>query len=57
MQSLAKDCFQPLVNRISTKTLEKLPECLPSCILTQGCQTGLFQAKFLKFGLVSSCLA
>jgi len=25
MGSLAKDCFQPLVNRISIKTLEKLP--------------------------------
>jgi len=57
MGSLAKDCFQTLVNRISIKTLETLPKCLPSCIFTQGCQTGLFQAKILKFGLVSSCLA
>jgi len=23
MESLAKDCFQPLVNRVSIKTLEK----------------------------------
>ena len=31
MGSFAKDCLQPLVNRISTKTLEKY---WPSCILS-----------------------
>jgi len=31
MGSFAKDCLQPLVNRISIKTLEKY---WPSCILS-----------------------
>jgi len=33
MKSSAKDCFQPLVNRISIKKRRSSPPYLPSCIL------------------------